>query len=86
MGISILSRQSGICNEVYQGIKALDPEFPGDWLSLVESQSNDWWELKLIAPDRSRLPVHNIGPKMQRPQGVQRALRDVRDSAGAGRW
>jgi hypothetical protein len=87
MGISILSQQSGIGHEVSQGIKALDPEFPCDWaLSLVESQSNDWWELKLIAPDGTRLPVHNIEPKMQNAQGVQGALRDLRDSASAGRW
>lgn len=87
MGISILSQQSGIGREIYQGIKALDSEFPGDWsLSLIESQSNDWWELKLTAPDGTRLPVHNVEPKLHSVQGVQRALRDVRDAAGSGRW
>jgi len=84
MGISILSLQASIGHEIYAAIEALDHEFPGEWrLSLIEAQSNDCWELKLSTPDGTRLPVRNLGPELHSVEGIQRTLREVRDSAQA---
>src|SRR5580698_4348601 len=69
-----------IRSELHRTLEAISSEFPGSWsLSLIDSQRNDLWELRLKAPDGGER-VAKLSPEQHTARAVQNVLRDLRDS------
>ncbi len=75
------SSGSGIPDHIYSAILYLEPEFEGSWrVSLVADQTNDVWELKLT-PEHGKPRRRYLASERKNAQGVQQALRELRDAA-----
>jgi predicted ATPase len=71
-----------IKNEVRRTIEAISAEFSGNWsVSLIDSQTNDLWELTLQAPDGTR-QVRNLGYGEHKARAVQTAVRELQRLSG----
>ena len=77
MAIHILSMKPGVPREIYEGVPAIQSEFPGDWkLSILNSTDNDDIELKLSAPSGVR---RTMPPQQHSVGSMCRALCSLRE-------
>lgn len=65
--------------QIKQGIEAISSEFSGKWsLSLLDSPTNDVWQIRLSGPDGMRRVRDLSGPHQHSVQAVQKTLRELR--------
>src|SRR6266478_482373 len=70
-------------NEIKLGIEKISDEFPGDSsVSVLDSPTNDGWEIKLTGPDGVRRVRMLSGPYQHSVQAVQRTLRELQYPSG----
>jgi predicted ATPase len=65
--------------QITQGIEAVSSEFSGEWLlSLLDSPSNESWQIKLTGPDGIQRVRMLTGPYQHSVHTVQKTLRELR--------
>ena len=69
--------------DIKLGVEAISAEFMGNWtLSVLESQKNDSWEIKLNGPNGDQRVRMLSGPHQHTAQALQRALRELQYPSG----
>lgn len=74
-----ISTASGIPDHISRSILQMENEVTGSWrVSLITDPTNDIWTLR-ATPAHGSQRLRNLFPEDQNAQGVQRALREIRD-------